>query len=246
MTDQAHGQAASPARRIMDGLRDAVAGNFARVTIDGQTWARTDNLSKGIDPELAKALASPVPAPVGLEREALEKALGGVSDRTWSDLQTAIDRGTSVEFAREWKERFAMLRAALSSTDGRSSAGQSESAEPLAWHCPACEAAVVVDDTPRMPVESLPTRQLVEFFKWAMREGPWDGSDLDGDSVQDKAESLGLIVKTKFDPEKHDGPDWAFSPGDDYYEFAPALRCPAESAPLGGPPYTADGAEIKP
>lgn len=28
--------------KIIEGLKDAVAGNFSRVTIDGQTWARTD------------------------------------------------------------------------------------------------------------------------------------------------------------------------------------------------------------
>ncbi len=27
-------------KKIIDGLKDAVAGNFARVTIDGQTWVR--------------------------------------------------------------------------------------------------------------------------------------------------------------------------------------------------------------
>src|SRR4051812_13229803 len=33
---------------------------------------------------------------------------------------------------------------------------------------------------------------LGRFFRWAMREGPWEGGDLDGGSIQDKAESLGL------------------------------------------------------
>ncbi len=64
--------------------------------------------------------------------------------------------------------------------------------------------------------------QLAEFFTWAMREGPWDGGDLDGGSVQDKAESLGLIVKTQYDPEKH-GMQCDFEKGDDYFEFAPDL-----------------------
>jgi hypothetical protein len=71
-----------------------------------------------------------------------------------------------------------------------------------------------------------PTAQqqaLVEFFKWAMREGPWEGGDLDGGSIQDKAESLGLIVQTKFDPAKHGTAYGDFSEGDNYYEFAPGL-----------------------
>lgn len=31
-------------RKIIDGLKDAVAGNFVRVTIEGQTWQRIDDL----------------------------------------------------------------------------------------------------------------------------------------------------------------------------------------------------------
>lgn len=32
----------SAGRRIIDGLKDAVAGNFASVTIEGQRWVRAD------------------------------------------------------------------------------------------------------------------------------------------------------------------------------------------------------------
>jgi hypothetical protein len=66
------------------------------------------------------------------------------------------------------------------------------------------------------------TEALTEFFKWAMREGPWDGGGLDGASVQDKAESLGLIVAVKYDRAKH-GPHPDFEEGDDFYEFSAAL-----------------------
>ena len=65
---------------------------------------------------------------------------------------------------------------------------------------------------------------LREFFKWAMREGPWQGCDLDGASVQDKAQTLGLIIKVPFDPERHEdksGVDPA--PGDDWFVFAPGI-----------------------
>ncbi len=75
------------------------------------------------------------------------------------------------------------------------------------------------------------SRALLDFFKWAMREGPWDGGDLDGGGVQDKAESLGLIVKTQYDPEKH-GTQCDFEAGDDYFEFAPGLSIPSTG---GGP-----------
>lgn len=66
---------------------------------------------------------------------------------------------------------------------------------------------------------------LLEFFKWAMREGPWDGGDLDGGSIQDKAESLGLIVKTQYDAERH-GVQSEFETGDDWFEYKPDLRSP--------------------
>lgn len=71
---------------------------------------------------------------------------------------------------------------------------------------------------------------LVEFFRWAMREGPWDGGDLDGGSVQDKAESLGLIVKTQYDAEKH-GVQSDFERGDDWFEYAPGLLGLAQAPP---------------
>lgn len=41
--------------RIMKGLRDALRGNFASVTIEGQTWVRKDCLLSAA-PELLAAL----------------------------------------------------------------------------------------------------------------------------------------------------------------------------------------------
>ena len=32
--------------KILDGLRDAMAGNFAKVTIEGQTWVRADRVAE--------------------------------------------------------------------------------------------------------------------------------------------------------------------------------------------------------
>ncbi len=69
---------------------------------------------------------------------------------------------------------------------------------------------------------------LREFFRWAMTEGPWDGCDLDGGDVQEKACKLGLIIKTKYDPAKHGEPPAAFDfcdiePGDDWYVIAPGI-----------------------
>jgi len=62
---------------------------------------------------------------------------------------------------------------------------------------------------------------LKQFFRWAMQEGPFDGCDLDGGGVQDKAEALGLIVKAKYDPAIHGEQD--IDPGDEIFVFAPGL-----------------------
>ena len=83
---------------------------------------------------------------------------------------------------------------------------------------------------PHFPSSPETSGALVEFFKWAMREGPWDGGDLDGASVQDKAEELGLIVKTQYDAEKH-GVQSDFEHGDDWFEYSPDLLGHAYTSP---------------
>ena len=42
MTDKLDAIPGSTGRKIIDGLKDAVAGNFASVTIEGQRWVRAD------------------------------------------------------------------------------------------------------------------------------------------------------------------------------------------------------------
>lgn len=42
-------------KKIIDGLKDAIAGNFRRVTIEGQTWVRVEPLCRD-DEEAAKVL----------------------------------------------------------------------------------------------------------------------------------------------------------------------------------------------
>ena len=65
---------------------------------------------------------------------------------------------------------------------------------------------------------------LLTFFQWAMQEGPWEGGNLDGGTVQDKAESLGLIVSVPYDPDKHGAyNDCGCDAGDPWFEFAPGL-----------------------
>lgn len=68
----------------------------------------------------------------------------------------------------------------------------------------------------------------IRFFKWVMQEGPWSGGDLDGGSLQDKAEALGLIVSVPYDPEKHGAyNDYGCDAGDPWFEFSPELSAAA-------------------
>lgn len=68
---------------------------------------------------------------------------------------------------------------------------------------------------------------LREFFRWAVREATWDGVDLNGCDIQDKAVELGLLVEEIYDPAKHgDEPYqmWDIEPGQDLFVFAPGIK----------------------
>lgn len=53
---------------------------------------------------------------------------------------------------------------------------------------------------------------LREFAKWVLQEGPFEGHDLDGCDVQEKAVALGLIVLSTTKP--------------DWWEYSPILGGP--------------------
>lgn len=79
--------------------------------------------------------------------------------------------------------------------------------------------------------------QAAAFVAWAMREGSWDGGDLDGGALQDKAEELGLIIKTAYDPDIHGPSDYGAEPGDDWFVLHPDIE--AASRPLHARPSPA-------
>lgn len=60
---------------------------------------------------------------------------------------------------------------------------------------------------------------LPEFIRWTIENGPFDGCDLDGGSVQDKAVACGILIETKYDPKKHGGSNVAVK-GDDWFVFS--------------------------
>jgi hypothetical protein len=43
------------------------------------------------------------------------------------------------------------------------------------------------------------TQRLALFTSWALGEGSWEGLDLGGDRIQDKALELGLLTETTYD-----------------------------------------------
>lgn len=66
---------------------------------------------------------------------------------------------------------------------------------------------------------------LAEFARWAVTNGTWEGCDLDGGDIQDKALECGIIVETKYDPEKHgEHPYAAPELGDTWYVFSDDLN----------------------
>lgn len=66
------------------------------------------------------------------------------------------------------------------------------------------------------------TDAVIEFAKWVIQESVFDGCDLDGVTVQEKALELGLLTKTSYDPEKHGENEYA-EPGGDWYVFSNLL-----------------------
>lgn len=57
------------------------------------------------------------------------------------------------------------------------------------------------------------------FAEWAIREGVWDGWQLDGDEIQDKAVEFGIIEEVEYDPVKHGENDVDAEPGDPWFVF---------------------------
>lgn len=84
---------------------------------------------------------------------------------------------------------------------------------------------------------------LAKFAKWAISESAFAGCDLGGAEVQEKAQEIGLIVSTVYDPIKHGSSDVADA-GMDWYEFTSLLSDNPETAePFK--PARADAAESK-
>lgn len=66
-----------------------------------------------------------------------------------------------------------------------------------------------------------------DFARWVIRESCFDGCDIDGAAVEEKAAALGLIVETNYDPAIHGQRERKdLELGDSYFEFSGELAGP--------------------
>ena len=65
---------------------------------------------------------------------------------------------------------------------------------------------------------------LKEFVLWCIEEGPFEGCDLDGGAVQEKAVECGILKEVAYDPERHGEPDVDVEPGDPWFEFTDEFK----------------------
>lgn len=65
---------------------------------------------------------------------------------------------------------------------------------------------------------------LIEFVNWAVSNGPWEGHNLDGFDVQDRAVACGILVCTKYDPDKHGTNNCDAEKGDEWFEFSDEFK----------------------
>jgi hypothetical protein len=69
-------------------------------------------------------------------------------------------------------------------------------------------------------------KAAIEFARWAIKEGPWNGCSLDGFEIQEKAVEFGLVEKkiaNELNGDEWQHIDGVEEIGDDYYTFSPLL-----------------------
>lgn len=73
-----------------------------------------------------------------------------------------------------------------------------------------------------------------EFARWVIRQACWEGPDIDGGAVQDKAVELGLLRPCAYRAEEHGelAGEMGVEEGDQVFEFTAALSTPAENPAL--------------
>jgi hypothetical protein len=68
------------------------------------------------------------------------------------------------------------------------------------------------------------TQRLALFTSWALGEGSWQGYDIGGDRIQDKALELGLLTETTYNPAIHGESEFDAEEGDQWFVFSDELN----------------------
>ena len=61
-----------------------------------------------------------------------------------------------------------------------------------------------------------------KFVRWCLEEGAFDGNDLDGADIQEKALECGIIKETTYDPKVHGESNCDAEPGDQWFVLVEA------------------------
>lgn len=70
--------------------------------------------------------------------------------------------------------------------------------------------------------------RLAEFARGIIRDSAWQGCDLDGAEVQERALKAGLLRSEKFDPAVHEDVEGYVEPGMDWFLFSGPLAPPRD------------------
>ena len=65
---------------------------------------------------------------------------------------------------------------------------------------------------------------LAEFARWCVEEGPFQGCDLDGGSVQEMATKFGILREEPYDPARHGENEVDAEPGDPWWVFSDEFK----------------------
>jgi len=80
------------------------------------------------------------------------------------------------------------------------------------------------------------TAKLAEFLRWAVQDHAWEGYDLDGHEIEEKARDLGLIEEVKYDPDIHGEAKIDIEPGDTYDILTAEVRAALPKPDMEEPP----------
>jgi hypothetical protein len=85
--------------------------------------------------------------------------------------------------------------------------------------------------------------KLVDFAE-GMIQDAFDGHDVEGSDIQERAVACGLIIETTYSYERHGENEVDPKDGDPWYEFSPAFKAAIHASSLAARPTPASGEEV--